>query len=109
MLRKSYRRLKVSPWIASTLGSRFQSTNGVTSHDQQDPDPRTADRCPGKDWAENPRWKLVKRGYSAADVVRLRGSMQPEYTLAKNGAEKLWAKVSPTAHREAETAKAHRG
>ena len=38
-----------------------------------------------KDWAENPRWKLVKRGYSAADVVRLRGSMQPEYTLAKAG------------------------
>ena len=39
-----------------------------------------------KDWAENPRWKLVKRGYSAADVVRLRGSMQPEYTLAQEGA-----------------------
>ena len=44
-----------------------------------------------KDWATNPRWKGVKRGYSAADVVRLRGSMQPEYTLAKSGAEKLWA------------------
>ena len=28
-----------------------------------------------KDWATNPRWKGVKRGYSAADVVRLRGSM----------------------------------
>ncbi len=43
-----------------------------------------------KEWAENPRWKGVKRGYSAADVVRLRGSVQPEYTLAKRGAEKLW-------------------
>ena len=43
-----------------------------------------------KDWAENPRWKNVKRGYSAADVVRLRGSLQPEHTLAKRGAEKLW-------------------
>ena len=31
-----------------------------------------------KDWAQNPRWKGVKRGYSAADVVRLRGSLQPE-------------------------------
>jgi isocitrate lyase len=30
-----------------------------------------------KDWANNPRWKSVKRGYSAADVVRLRGSLQP--------------------------------
>jgi isocitrate lyase len=47
-----------------------------------------------KDWAENPRWKLVKRGYSAADVVRLRGSLQPEYTLAREGAEKLWAKIN---------------
>src|SRR5690348_3205967 len=46
------------------------------------------------DWAENPRWKGIKRGYSAADVVRLRGSLQPEYTLAKRGAEKLWEKVN---------------
>ena len=43
-----------------------------------------------QEWAENPRWKDVQRGYSAADVVRLRGSMQPEYTLARRGAEKLW-------------------
>lgn len=47
-----------------------------------------------KDWATNPRWKGVKRGYSAADVVRLRGSIQPECTFAKNGAEKLWDKVT---------------
>ncbi len=43
-----------------------------------------------KDWAQNPRWKSVKRNYSAADVVRLRGSLQPEHTLAQRGAEKLW-------------------
>src|SRR5690349_14101151 len=43
-----------------------------------------------KDWAENPRWKGIKRGYSAADVVRLRGSLQVEHTLAKRGADKLW-------------------
>ncbi len=43
-----------------------------------------------KDWAENPRWKGIKRSYSAADVVRLRGSIQIEHTLAKRGAEKLW-------------------
>ncbi len=47
-----------------------------------------------KDWAENPRWKNVKRDYSAEDVVRLRGSIQPEYTLAKRGAEKLWDLVN---------------
>ncbi len=46
-----------------------------------------------KDWLENPRWKSVKRGYTAEDVVRLRGSVQPEYTYARNGAEKLWKLV----------------
>ena len=43
-----------------------------------------------KEWAENPRWANIKRGYSAEDVVRLRGSVQPEYTIARRGAEKLW-------------------
>ena len=47
-----------------------------------------------EDWAETPRWKGIKRGYSAADVVRLRGSLPIEYTLAKRGAETLWAKVN---------------
>ncbi|PJG59298.1 isocitrate lyase [Aeromonas cavernicola] len=43
-----------------------------------------------QDWAENPRWKGIKRGYSAADVVNLRGSLQPVHTLAQRGADKLW-------------------
>jgi len=43
-----------------------------------------------KDWATNPRWKGIKRNYTAADVVRLRGSLQIEHTLAKRGADKLW-------------------
>jgi len=43
-----------------------------------------------KDWKENPRWKGMKRGYDAADVVALRGSLKIEHTLAKLGAEKLW-------------------
>ena len=43
-----------------------------------------------EDWVENPRWRGVKRGYTAADVVRLRGSVQVEHTLARRGAEKLW-------------------
>ena len=45
------------------------------------------------EWNDNPRWLDVKRGYSATDVVRLRGSVQPEYTYARNGAEKLWELV----------------
>src|SRR5512145_565878 len=43
-----------------------------------------------KEWNESPRWKGIKRGYTAEDVVRLRGSVQVEHTLAKRGAEKLW-------------------
>src|SRR5690242_11301918 len=43
-----------------------------------------------KDWAENPRWKAIRRAYSAEDVVRLRGSLHVEHTLARRGAEKLW-------------------
>ena len=45
-------------------------------------------------WSENPRWRGIKRGYTAEDVIRLRGSVQPEHTLAKRGAEKLWNLVT---------------
>ena len=47
-----------------------------------------------KDWAENPRWKNVKRPYSAEDVIRLRGSITIEHTLARRGSEKLWKMVN---------------
>lgn len=47
-----------------------------------------------QDWATNPRWKGVTRGYSAAEVVRLRGTLPVEHTLAKAGAEKLWKHIN---------------
>ncbi|WMW79031.1 isocitrate lyase [Undibacterium cyanobacteriorum] len=47
-----------------------------------------------KDWDTNPRWKGIKRNYTAEDVVRLRGSLQVEHTLAKRGSEKLWNLVN---------------
>lgn len=50
-----------------------------------------------QDWKNNPRWKNVKRDYSAEDVVRLRGSMVPENTIARQGAEKLWDRVNGSA------------
>jgi isocitrate lyase len=50
----------------------------------------TSMRALQKEWAENPRWQGIKRTYSAEDVVRLRGSMAVEHTLAKRGSEKLW-------------------
>jgi len=47
-----------------------------------------------QDWAENTRWQGVTRDYTAADVVRLCGSVQIEHTLARRGAEKLWKLVN---------------
>ena len=52
-----------------------------------------------KDWATNPRWKGVKRAYAAADVVRLRGSLAIDHTLAKRGADKLWKLVNGEARK----------
>ena len=49
-----------------------------------------------KDWAENPRWKGIKRGYTAEEVVRLRGSVPIEYSLAQRGAENLWNLITTT-------------
>lgn len=43
-----------------------------------------------KDWENNPRWEGIKRPYEAEDVVRLRGSLQIEHTLAQRGARRLW-------------------
>ncbi|AHC52201.1 isocitrate lyase [Sulfolobus acidocaldarius SUSAZ] len=43
-----------------------------------------------QEWSEDPRWKGIKRSYTASDVVKLRGSVRIEYTLAKLGAQKLW-------------------
>src|ERR1700733_8112588 len=44
-----------------------------------------------RNWATDPRWSGTERTYSAADVVRLRGSVQEEHTLARLGAERLWS------------------
>ena len=43
-----------------------------------------------KHWATDPRWNGVDRPYSAEDVLRLRGSITIEHTLARLGAERLW-------------------
>jgi isocitrate lyase len=43
------------------------------------------------DWNHDPRWEGVERSYSLGDVQRLQGSLMPEQTLARRGAEKLWS------------------
>jgi isocitrate lyase len=45
------------------------------------------------DWSTNPRWAGVKRPYSAKDVVRLRGTVAVEHSLATQGANKLWKRL----------------
>jgi isocitrate lyase len=42
------------------------------------------------DWQNNPRWSGIRRPYTAEDVVRLRGTVHVEHSLARRGAEKLW-------------------
>jgi len=46
--------------------------------------------CMQADWSTNPRWAGVKRGYDAKDILRLRGTVKIEHSLARQGAEKLW-------------------
>lgn len=41
-------------------------------------------------WNADPRWANIRRDYSAADVLRLQGTVQIEHTLARMGAERLW-------------------
>lgn len=43
-----------------------------------------------REWQENKRWQGIRRDYTAADVVRLSGSLHVEHTLARRGAERLW-------------------
>jgi isocitrate lyase len=49
-------------------------------------DPKQIER----DWENNPRWDGITRDYTAADVLRLRGSIDIEHTLAEMGADRLW-------------------
>jgi len=49
-----------------------------------------AQQCMTNDWGTNPRWEGVERPYTAEDVLRLRGSIFIEHTLARLGAERLW-------------------
>ncbi len=46
-----------------------------------------------QEWRQDARWQGVERPYGAADVVRLRGSVRIEHSLARLGAEKLWRSI----------------
>ncbi len=70
--------------LEGTSSTSDTSTNAGMTMDAQ----VTAIR---RQWATDPRWSGIERSYSAADVVRLRGSVQEEHTLARLGAERLWS------------------
>ncbi len=68
----------------SRLEGTLNGTGRTTSlHDQAD--------ALQHNWATDPRWAGIERTYDAADVIRLRGSVQEEHTLARLGAERLWS------------------
>jgi isocitrate lyase len=54
------------------------------------PDAHSADAL-DRDWHTSDRWRGIERPYTASDVLRLRGPVQIEHTLARLGAEQLWA------------------
>lgn len=54
-----------------------------------------------QDWNNNPRWKNITRDYEAEEVIRLRGRVQEEHTLARRGAERLWDQLT-TEHQKGE-------
>jgi isocitrate lyase len=53
------------------------------------------------EWSTNPRWKGIRRDYTAEDVLRLRGSFAIDYTLARMGAERLWHLLHTEPHLKA--------
>ena len=57
-------------------------------------DQTKAQKALESEWADNPRWRGVQRDYSAADVLRLRGSVHIEHSLARLAAEKLWRRLN---------------
>jgi isocitrate lyase len=72
------------------------NTSPTTSHSSlPNPEERLgqsalAQDCLTHEWKNNPRWKGIERPYTAEDVLRLRGSIHIEHTLARLGAERLW-------------------
>src|SRR5215217_5669254 len=49
-------------------------------------------------WQQSSRWQGIERPYTAGEVVRLRGSVVPECTIARAGAERLWALLGGDRH-----------
>src|SRR5271169_4069776 len=66
------------------------SPSPLMSNDEKTAQYALAQDCLNYEWEKNPRWRGIERPYSAEDVLRLRGSIHMEHTLARMGAERLW-------------------
>jgi isocitrate lyase len=75
---------------AKENGNRNTTHSPVMSTEETTAQYALAIDCMNYEWAKNPRWKGIERPYTAEDVLRLRGSIQIEHTLARLGAERLW-------------------
>ena len=60
--------------------------------------PETTPATLSETWASSPRWRGVRRGYRAEDVLRLRPQVLVEHTLARVGAERLWRLLAERDH-----------
>ncbi len=71
---------------------RLEGTNGTSSFGTGKQANPVADQAAAlrQQWASDPRWRGTERTYTAEDVIRLRGSVQEERTLARLGAQRLW-------------------
>jgi len=52
--------------------------------------------CLRSHWDTSPRWHGIERTYSAEDVIRLRGTITIEHTLARLGTDRLWTLMGRT-------------
>jgi isocitrate lyase len=67
-----------------------QSPLPLMSDEEKTAQHALAQDCLNYEWANNPRWRGIERPYTPEDVLRLRGSVHIEHTLARLGAERLW-------------------
>ena len=75
---------------AKENGTRNATHIPFVSEEEKTAQYALAQDCLNYEWATNPRWKDIERPYTAEDVLRLRGSVHIEHTLARLGAERLW-------------------
>src|ERR1700730_14386686 len=80
---------------AKENGNRNLTHSPLMSEEEKTAQYALAIDCMNYEWAKNRRWKGIERPYTAEDVLRLRGSLEIEHTLAPLGAERLWELWQP--------------